>query len=74
MSGATMDTIYVKNGWEACMIEYGTNVKLVKQLMEKGFTPTQLLPPDEKECIGYTLVWTKKVEKKEVDAPKIILC
>lgn len=71
--GTTLDTIYVKDGWEACMIEYGSNVKLVKQLLAKGFHVTTVLPPDEVECIGYTLVWAKKLQNTGIDAPKVIL-
>ena len=35
--GPTLDTVYVKDGWEACLIEYGTNVKLCSELLERGF-------------------------------------
>ncbi len=72
-SPATMETIYVKDGWEACMVEYGTNIKLVKQLLAKGFQVTEVLPPDESECIGYTLVWAKRVQTADIDAPKVVL-
>jgi hypothetical protein len=68
-----LDTIYIKDGWEACLIEYGTNVRLVKQLLHRGFQVSQVLPPDEVESIGYTLVWTKKLEKDTLDAPTIVL-
>lgn len=69
-----MDTIYVKDGVEACMVEYGTNARLVHQLLSRGFHVSQMLPPDEKEYIGYTLVWTKKIPKNELlDVPTVIL-
>jgi hypothetical protein len=62
--GPELDTIYYKpaTGYQACMVEYGTNVKLCKELLAKGFQVTDILPPDEAESIGYTFVWAKKVD------------
>jgi hypothetical protein len=71
---ATLDTVYIKDGVEACVVEYGTNIKLVKQLLAKGFKVTQVLPPDEKEDISYCLVWAKQLKRSTtIDAPVVVL-
>lgn len=68
----TLETIYVKDGWEACLVEYGSNIKLCSELLSRGFQVSEILPPDEAAFIGYTLVWTKKLENS-VHAPRIVL-
>ena len=71
---AELDVTYVRDGWEICMVEYGTNVRLVKDLIKKGFKPTQVLPPDEKEDISFCLVWTRPEPKPAPpDVPKIVI-
>ena len=70
--GPTLDTVYIKGGFEACLVEYGSNVKLCKDLLARGFQVTDILPPDQEETIGYTFVWTRKADRVP-DAPTVIL-
>ncbi len=72
-SGPLLETVYVKDGWEACLIEYGSNVKLCSELLSRGFTVSEILPPDENAYIGYTFVWTKKLDQSTIHAPRIVL-
>lgn len=70
---AELDVIYVRDGWQICMVEYGTNIHLVKDLIAKGFATTQVLPPDEGNDISYTLVWTRKLPNESETAPTVVI-